>query len=286
MPHLSPAMRISLLLAAVLCAPSAAAAQPAFDAHVHLWNGEASLAAYKKTVAADGDEIAGMAAMWFGGPHQAAAGDLDAIRNGNDSIIALAAKHPEVVPVATVHPYDGEAALAELTRVVGRGVKVLKLHPHTQRFDASDPRVLALAKRAGDLGMTVLVDNANIVPGDSERLFNLALAAPRTKFIFAHMGGMNFRFWNILKLIRTADSLFADNIYLDVSGSLLLAVDSPIEREFIWTLRNVGIDRVILGSDYPQWTLDTAIDALERLDLRAEEKEQIRVGNARRLFGR
>lgn len=279
-------MRIALTLAAALYYAPAWAAQPVFDGHVHLWEDEASLAEYRKTVATSRNELAGMAAMWFGGPHQARAGDLPAIRKGNDSIIALAAKHPDIVPVVTVHPYDGDAALAELTRVAGRGVKVLKLHPHTQQFDASDPRVLALAKRAGELGMTVLLDNANILPGDSERLLNLALAAPRTKFILAHMGGMNFRFWNILKLIRTADSLFADNIYVDVSGSLLLAADSPIEQEFIWTLRNVGIDRVILGSDYPQWTLDTAVEALERLDLRDEEKQQIRVGNARRLFGR
>ena len=31
---------------------------------------------------------------------------------------------------------------------------------------------------------------------------NLALRAPKTKFIFAHIGGMNFRFWNILALAR------------------------------------------------------------------------------------
>ena len=280
----SPAL--VLLLVATLISPSSWAARPVFDAHVHLWDGEASLADYRKTVATEGVPLAGIAAMWFGGPNQAAAGDVEAIRKGNDSIIALAAKHPDVVPVATVHPYDGDAALAELARVAAQGVKVLKLHPHTQRFDAADPRVLAVATRAGELGMTVLMDNANILPGDSERLFNLAVAAPGTKFIFAHMGGMNFRFWNILKLIRTADDFFADNIYFDVSGPLFLAADSPIEQEFTWTLRNVGIDRVILGSDHPQWSLHRAAEALEKLDLTDEEKDRIRVGNARRLFGR
>lgn len=286
MRRLPPALLLSLALASASLAAPASVARTVFDAHVHLWNGEASLAGYKETVATGEGELVGIAAMWFGGPNQAAAGDVAAIRKGNDSIIALAAKHPEVVPVATVHPYDGEAALEELARVAAQGVKVLKLHPHTQRFDAADPRVLAVATRAGELGMTVLMDNANILPGDSERLFNLAIAAPGTKFIFAHMGGMNFRFWNILKLIRTADDFFADNIYFDISGPLFLAVDSPIEQEFVWTLRNVGIDRVILGSDHPQWRLDRAVDALERLDLREEEKERIRVGNARRLFDR
>src|SRR3546814_6296741 len=81
-------------------------------------------------------------------PHQALQGDLDEIRAGNDSVIALAAKYPEVVPIATVHPYDGQAALDELERVAAAGVGVLKIHAHTQRFDVSDPRVETLVRRS------------------------------------------------------------------------------------------------------------------------------------------
>lgn len=276
--------RIPLIL---LCsmAFAASAREPVFDVHVHLREGEASLREYQADVAASEIEPGGIAAMWFGGPHQALQGDPEKIRTGNDAIIALAAKHSEVLPVATVHPYDGQAALDELTRVGGRGVKVLKIHPHTQKFDPDDPRVLSLVRHAGTLGMTVLMDNANILPGDSEKLFNLALRAPKTNFIFAHIGGMNFRFWNILALARTADGLFADNIYFDISGPLHLAADSPIEAEFVWTLRNVGIDHVLLGSDYPQLGLGKAVDALERLELSDEEKDKIRSGNARKLLG-
>ena len=269
------------------CVTSVASAQgPVFDTHVHLRDGEASLRDYRAGVARSGVALSGLAAMWFGGPHQALQGQPDKVRAGNDSIIALAAKHADVVPVATVHPYDGQAALDEVTRVAGQGVRVLKIHPHTQKFDAADPRVLALVRHAGASGMTVLMDNANILPGDSERLFNLALQAPKTKFIFAHIGGMNFRFWNILALARTADGLFANNIFFEVSGAVVLAADSPIEDEFVWTLRNVGIDQVMLGSDYPQMGLGQAADALERLDLTDEEKAKIRLGNARKLFGR
>ncbi|WP_196778921.1 amidohydrolase family protein [Lysobacter silvisoli] len=254
--------------------------------HVHLREGEASLREYRADVAKSDLELSGAAVMWFGGPHQALQGELDKIRAGNDSVIALAAKHPELVPVATVHPYDGQAALDELTRVARQGVKMLKIHPHTQKFDAADPRTLALVRHAGTLGLIVLMDNANILPGDSERLFNLAIQAPKTKFIFAHIGGMNFRFWNMLALARTAQDFFADNIYFDISATAVLAADSPIEPEFVWTLRNVGIGQVLLGSDYPQLGLGRAVDALERLDLTAEEKAKIRSGNARKLFGR
>src|SRR3546814_11331238 len=74
---------------------------------------------------------------------------LDEIRAGNDSVIVLAAKYPEVVPIATVHPYDGQAALDELERVAAAGVGVLKIHAHTQRFDVSDPRVETLVRKIG-----------------------------------------------------------------------------------------------------------------------------------------
>lgn len=279
----------SLVLSLALAAASAGAAQPAprevFDSHVHLHDGEASLEAYEAQTAAAGLRLAGFAGMWFGGPHQALQGDPEAVRRANDAHLALAARHPEMLAVATVHPYDGQAALDELARVAGRGAKVLKLHPHTQKFDAADPRVLALARKAGELGLVVLFDNANILPGDSERLFNLAVQAPKTRFIFAHIGGMNFRFWNMLALARTAQDFFADNIYFDISATVTLFADSPVEDEFVWTLRNVGIGQVLLGSDYPQLPLSKAVDALDRLGLSEQEKERIRVGNARKLFG-
>lgn len=169
--------------------------------------------------------------------------------------------------------------------MAGRGVRVLKIHPHTQKFDIADPRVLALVKKAGELGMAVLIDNAGIVPGDCEDLFNLAAKAPKTRFIFAHMGGANFRFWNILVLARTADGFALDNVNFDISGTVLLAADSPIEKEFVWTLRNVGVDHVMLGSDYPQISLARMVEALEKLDLTNEEKTAILTSNARRILG-
>jgi predicted TIM-barrel fold metal-dependent hydrolase len=279
-------MRQVLLAAALgLLATSAAARPKLFDSHVHLWHGEASLAEYQAQLNAAGIAVDGLGAMWFGGPNQAPPGEIAKTRTSNDALIALAARHPGMLPIATVHPYDGADAVAELERVAKRGIRLLKLHPHTQKFDASDPRVLALVQRAGTLGVIVLFDNANILPGDSERLFNLALAAPGTKFIFAHLGGLNFRFWNILKLARTAEHVFADNIYFDLSATSVVVSGSPIADEFVWTVRNVGVDRVLLGSDFPQMSLPQTLAALDRLPFTEAEKAKLRYGNAKALFG-
>lgn len=275
-----------VIFALLLIASTARAQTPLFDLHVHLWDGEASIREYEKQVKDAGQEIAGFGAMWFGGPNMAQQGQPKEVQAANDRLLALAAKHSKLMPIATVHPYDGQAALAELERVAARGLKVLKLHPHTQRFDAADPRVQRLVERAGELGVIVMFDNASILPGDCEKLFNLALSAPKTTFVFAHMGGLNFRFWNVLKALRTAEGLTADNMYFDISAILAIVDGSPIADEFVWTIRNVGVDHVLLGSDYPQYSLAQNVDALERLKLDESEKAKIRFENARRLFGR
>ncbi len=274
-------MRIRPLLGLLLLSLScvAQAEDRIFDVHVHIWNGEQSVKEYLAQVESTGQHVTG-----FGGIHMARRGELAHTRAKNDELIALAKRYPKLMPIASVHPYDGDAALTELKRLAGLGVKVIKLHPHTQQFDAADERVLALCKRAGELGFVVLMDNANIVPGDNQKLFNLALKYPKTQFIFAHLGALEFRFWNILALARTAKDLLADNFHFDISATVVLVADSPLEAEFVWTLRNVGIDNLLLGSDFPQMSLKQAVDALERLDLTDEEKRKIRWENADRLF--
>ena len=277
----------ALLLSIALLTPSisAFAQEAVIDTHVHLHKGEASLAEYRAQLKAAGQSADAFGAMWFGGPNQALAGNPADITKRNDALIALAAKNPDMIAIATVHPYDGDAALAEVDRVAAGGVRLLKIHPHTQKFDAADPRVLTLVKHAGDKGMIVVMDNASIVPSDNEKLFNLALAAPKTKFIFGHMGGLGFRFWNILALARTAENLFADNIYFDISASVILAADSPIEEEYVWTIRNVGVDHVLIASDFPQISLPRTLEAFAKLDLTDAERAKIRSGNARKLLG-
>ena len=277
----------ALLLSIALLTPSVSvlAQSAVVDTHVHLHKGAASLAEYRAQLKAAGQSVDAFGAMWFGGPNQALAGNPADITKRNDALIALAAKNPDMIAIATVHPYDGDAALAEVDRVAAGGVRLLKIHPHTQKFDAADPRVLTLVKHAGDRGMIVVMDNASIVPSDNEKLFNLALAAPKTRFIFGHMGGLGFRFWNILALARTAENLFADNIYFDISASVILAADSPIEEEYVWTIRNVGVDHVLIASDFPQISLPKTLETFAKLDLTDAERAKIRSGNARKLLG-
>ena len=95
---------------------------------------------------------------------------------------------------------------------------------------------------------------------------------------------MNFRFWTIMLALRTAKGLVSDHMYFDISAIAVMVADSPIEDEFVWTIRNVGADHVLLGSDYPQYSLAQNLNALDRLGLTENEKIAIRYENARKLF--
>lgn len=273
-------MKHFILAVAYIAIPHLLLAQKdVFDVHVHLWEGEQSYNRYISELDSTHQQVTG-----FGGILIAKKGEPARTRAKNDELIALSKQHPKLLPICSVHPLDGDSAVYELKRLSGMGVSVIKLHPHTQEFDVKTDTVLKLCRLAGELGMVILMDNANIKPGDSENLFDLAVKCPKTKFIFAHMGALNFRFWNILPLARTAKDFFMDNIYFDVSATLVLMAGSPIEEEFIWTIKNVGIDRVLLGSDFPQFTLKQEVEALERLHLTEREKSKIRYENAYNLL--
>jgi len=51
-------------------------------------------------------------------------------------------------------------------------------------------------------------------------------------------------------------------------------------------IRGVGVDHVLLGSDFPQFTLAETLAAFEELNLTAEEKKKIRYQNAQTVFAR
>lgn len=256
-----------------------AAQQEVFDSHVHLWNGDQSIQGYLTQLDSTQQTV-----TRFGGILIARQGETSKTKAKNDELIGLSKQYPKLLPICSVHPLDGEAAIQEIRRLSALRVKVIKLHPHTQKFEVTDERVINLCKEAGRLQIVVLMDNANIKPGDSENLFDLAIKCSDTKFIFAHMGAFNFRFWNIINVARTAKGFYKDNIYFDISATVVLLADSPVENEFIWTLRNAGINNILLGSDFPQYTLKQAVDALDRLDLKQEEKDKIRYENALRLL--
>lgn len=286
-------LRASLTAAAggaLLVSPLAAAPRdyrgPVIDVHAHIRLTEAEGTATADHAVGTGalerlDRSAGVASSAL--IVMAERGKPSETRQKNDAVIAAAASGTRFFPVASVHPLDGAAAIAELDRVAKLGVRIVKLHPNTQDFDVADPAVGIVADRAGKLGVILLFDSYK--PWDvSEmgKLIRLGLEHPDTKLILAHMGFSAFRETMTLKVIANLGA--GKNIWFDLAAIAPTYADFPVEPELVWTMRQLGMQRFLFGSDWPVYTPAVALDAVRRLGLTAAEQKLVLHDNAARLL--
>ena len=134
------------------------AQEQVFDIHAHLWEGNNSLQEYLKHL-----DTTRQTVTRFGGILIASKGVPMETKKKNDEMIALSKQNPKLIPICSVHPLDGNTAMQELKRLGQLGVKIIKLHPHTQKFDVTGEQVFKLCQQAGALGIVVVLDRKSVV---------------------------------------------------------------------------------------------------------------------------
>lgn len=282
-------MRIPRLLIAVFVATTPALAQtyngPIIDAHAHIRMGDGDTITpdHPKGIASlralDAKANIGRSALiviGFGNPED--------VRAKNDAVMAAASADPKhFYAVASVNPDNGDAALAELDRLATRGVRIIKLHPSSQEFDVASPIVVRIAERAGALDLTLLFDSFD--PFDSGQIgkfVKLTMAQPNTNFILAHMTFHRFRETITFAMLRKMGA--GGNVWFDLSAIAPTYADSPVEAELVWTMRKVGMDRMIFGSDWPVYTPAESVAAVRNLGLTAKEQKLVFNDNIAKLL--
>ena len=215
----------------------------------------------------------------------ARSGDPAATRAQNDQLLAeVAASGGRLYPVASVHPADGQAALDELDRLAALGVRWIKLHPNTQRFDVADAAVQAVVARTAHHRMVVLLDGFS--PFDANqagKVLTTAVKQPRARLVLAHFGGPRFDELMTFALLNQF-AYYKRNIWFDMSAMAHLIADSPYEAQWVWLARQIGIDRILFGSDFPVETPAHAVEDVRRLGFTAEEQRRIFHDNAAALL--
>ncbi|CAG0946827.1 2-keto-4-carboxy-3-hexenedioate hydratase [Anaerolineae bacterium] len=208
---------------------------------------------------------------------------LDVIRKYPDRLLALAA----------IQPNAGADAICELELCVARGMIGLgELNADGQSFRLDDANFLALAHRAAELGVPMLLHTNEPVghkyPGKGQLpladIYDFIKAVPNLRLILAHWGG-GFPFYELMREVRKA----ATNVFYDSAASPLLY--SP--QIFRAVIDIVGCDKVLFGSDFPlilypkrQTAPDYApfLAEIRALDFSAEEWEKMMGKNAARVF--
>jgi len=206
---------------------------PIIDAHTHpMLDPESQIVAvphppeaYRGLV--DGSQVCRAAALTI-----AHGDDLDRTRTRNDAVIKLAKDSDRFfyLPVCSVHPADGLAALREIDRVAAAGAAWLKLHPNTQRFDVADPAVAMVVRKAAEHGLPVLFDAYS--PWDANqpgKYVNLAIAVPEARLILAHAHGPGFPQLLFYDVLAPLPGVAAERVdrYLGDRPRCLRAARSP-----------------------------------------------------------
>ncbi len=222
----------------------------------------------------------------------------------NDYVYRVVSYEPKrLVGFASVVPNPSDIAIRELRRAIeDLGLRGLKLHPGMQGFCVRHPHVVRVLRTAGELGIPVVIhamvgdlstlyfrsvnENALPTPDKLEDFDLLPLLAPKTRIVYAHMGGL-FGFREFMAIAARHP-----NVYLDTSYSLVTIVDEIGLRRLATYIKHLGADKLVFGSDHvigltPDWlSAKKQIEIVRSLcELDDREKEMILSENARKLIG-
>ena len=198
--------------------------------------------------------------------------ELDAIRASNRASFEIADDLGGFyVPGIMVHPDFVDESIDEIDFYYERGCRLIgELVPYMHGWrDYSCEGFSKIIDYATEKGMLISLHSM----GEDE-MDRMVGRHPDTKFIFAHPGEYD-AFTRHMKRMK-----MSDNCYLDLSGYGIFR-----HGMLRHAIDEVGIDRIIFGSDYPTCNPAMYIGGV-LLDpmLTTYEKQAIFAGNIRKLF--
>lgn len=178
-----------------------------------------------------------------------------------------------LVGFGTLHP-DYSDIEAEFERILGLGLKGIKLHPDFQNFNIDDDKMFKIYKIAeGKIPLLIHMGDANKDSSSPKRLRFILDKFPGLIVIAAHFGG--YRMWK-----ESQEYLIDSNVYFDTSSSL-----SFLSKKEAYSIINKrGVDMILFGSDYPMWSHQKELDILLSLGLSDKELDKILYQNAENLL--
>jgi predicted TIM-barrel fold metal-dependent hydrolase len=194
-------------------------------------------------------------------------------REGNDYILDAVRRYPRrFVGFATVNPWYGPRAVEELRRALGEGLRGLALNSALQGYFIHDELVHPVIEVAAAFGVPVYFHTATPIYALPFQLAELALVFPHVHFIMGHLAAADF--WT--DAVPAAKQ--CGNIYVETSIRSGIATIRQAVRE-------LGIRRVLFGSDAPESDVGVELAKIRLVGLAADDEDRVLGGNMLQLLG-
>ena len=208
---------------------------------------------------------------------QSVAVTWERVHSINDFIARSVEEHPrQLIGFGAMHP-DHPEMEKELDRLMGMGLKGIKLHPDFQHFCLDDSAAIRLFEAMAERNLPLLVHTGDkrYPYSAPEKMARALDRVPSLRAICAHLGG-----WSVWS---DAWKMLAGrgNVYVDCSSSLYAL--EP--EEAVKIIHRYKADHVFFGTDYPMWTPKEEIERVLALPLTEEEREMIFHRNFERFIG-
>ena len=182
----------------------------------------------------------------------------------NNFLAETVAKEPRFIGFGTMHA-DYENKVDELERIIGMGLRGIKIHPDSQLYAVDDPRMFELYDALqGRYPILVHCGDYRYDYDNPERVRRVLDMFPRLTFIAAHFGG-----WSLQDL--ALEYLKDTHCYFDCSSSMMYLG----QKRSAELIREYGADRFLFGSDFPMWSPKDELERFRALDITEDEKERI-----------
>lgn len=213
---------------------------------------------------------------------------LRELQAGNRWGCEVSRAHPEIATFVTVDlnfQAADEAAAHVKDMVENHGARGLKLHGSMQGFSMADERLWPTYALCERLGLPILGHAGPDRDGKGyaePQAFEAMLAAfPKLRVVLAHMGGATWK-QSAGVASRHPNAFFDCSEIIEWTGS----PNGPTDEELASLIREIGVDRVMMGSDFPWYDLDHTVERVMALPgLSAGERQAILGENAIRILG-
>lgn len=198
------------------------------------------------------------------------------------------APHPQLHSFVSVDPtglgFVNHYAMLDAIKN-DHGAFGIKMHHVLYELAADDPKMDSIYQASMDLGMAIVAhcgrSQGHHQPSDPNAFYGVLKKFPYLKLVIAHVGGSSWQ-----QTVRVAQAF--PNVAFDICEIIewIGAPNAPSPKQLAQLIKDVGVDRVFLGSDYPWYDIDHTLEQLMRLPLLShEEKQKILGENAVRFFG-